>query len=73
MQELIKKLTETTGISEVQAEQAIAAVADFIKEKLPPMMHPMVDNFIGKKETGEDGGGIAGMMNSFMDGQEDHP
>jgi hypothetical protein len=70
MQELVKKLTETTGITEAQAEQAITTVADFIKEKLPPMMHPMVDNFIGKKESG-DNDGIAGMMSGFMNNADE--
>jgi hypothetical protein len=73
MQELINKLTATTGISEEQAAQAITVVADFIKEKLPPMMHGVVDNFVGKKEAGESGG-IADMMSGFMGAASDeHP
>jgi len=74
MQELIQKLVATTGISEQQAAQAITTVADFIKEKLPPMMHSMVDNFIGKKEENKDEkGGIADMLSGFMNNTEGQP
>jgi len=47
MEDLIKKLTESAGINEAQAAKAIETVVNFIKEKLPPMMHGVVDNFIG--------------------------
>lgn len=46
MQTIIKKVTEAAGISEVQATLAIETIVSFIKEKLPPMMHEAVDNFI---------------------------
>lgn len=56
MEDLIKKLTESAGINEEQAAKAIETVVNFIKEKLPPMMHGVVDNFIGgSNDTAEDG------------------
>ena len=56
MEDLIKKLTESAGINEDQAAKAIETVVNFIKEKLPPMMHGVVDNFISSKnDTPDDG------------------
>lgn len=55
MEELIKKLTANAGINEEQAEKAIQTVVNFIKEKLPPMMHAAVDSFIGNTGTSDDG------------------
>lgn len=46
MEELIQKITKEAGINEAQAEKAIEAVVNFIKDKLPPMMHGVVDNFL---------------------------
>lgn len=56
MEDLIKKLTETAGINEEQAAKAIDTVVNFIKEKLPPMMHGVVDNFISSKNEAADDG-----------------
>ena len=56
MEDLIKKLTESAGINEEQAAKAIETVVNFIKDKLPPMMHGVVDNFIGSSnDASEDG------------------
>jgi hypothetical protein len=55
MEDLIKKLTETAGINEEQAAIAIETVVNFIKEKLPPMMHGAVDSFIGSSNSSDDG------------------
>lgn len=43
MQELINKLVEQAGISSTQAEKAIEAMKDYIKEKFP-MVAGAVDN-----------------------------
>lgn len=56
MEDLIKKLTESAGINEEQAAKAIETVVNFIKEKLPPMMHGVVDNFIGSSNEATDDG-----------------
>jgi hypothetical protein len=55
MEDLIKKLTESADINEEQAAKAIETVVNFIKDKLPPMMHGVVDNFIGSSNTPDDG------------------
>ncbi|GAA4457354.1 MAG: hypothetical protein QM743_14085 [Chitinophagaceae bacterium] len=56
MEDLIKKITETAGVNEEQAAKAIEAVVQFIKEKLPPMMHGVVDNFLSSNQQTEDDG-----------------
>lgn len=56
MEDLIKQLTVSAGINEEQAAKAIETVVNFIKEKLPPMMHGAVDNFIGSKSDAADDG-----------------
>jgi hypothetical protein len=55
MQELISRLVEKTGMTEAQAQQTLEVIREFIFEKIPPMMQPMVDNFLGVNT--EEGGG----------------
>ncbi|MCA1575809.1 MAG: HU family DNA-binding protein [Acidobacteria bacterium] len=47
MDELIKRITEKTGISEDQARSAVNTVAGFLKEKLPAPLAGQVDNVLG--------------------------
>ena len=44
MEELIKRITEKTGISEDQARTAVTTVSSFLKEKLPAPLAGQVDN-----------------------------
>jgi hypothetical protein len=46
MQELIKKITETAGISDEQAVKAVDAVKEFVIEKFP-MLAGAVENMFG--------------------------
>ena len=46
MDELIKRITEKTGISEDQARSAVTTVAGFLKEKLPAPVAGQVDNVL---------------------------
>ena len=54
MDELIKRVSEKTGISEDQAKSAVATVLGFLKERLPAPIAAQVDNVIGS------GSGTAG-------------
>ncbi|UYQ93315.1 hypothetical protein MKQ68_24840 [Chitinophaga horti] len=45
MQELIQQVQERAGVSAEQAAQAIEAVKDFVKSKLPPMLAGNVDTW----------------------------
>jgi uncharacterized protein (DUF2267 family) len=46
MDELIKRITEKTGISEDQARSAVNMVAGFLKERLPGPIAGQVDNLL---------------------------
>jgi hypothetical protein len=46
MDELVKRITEKTGISEDQARSAITTVSGFLKEKLPAPIAGQVDNVL---------------------------
>jgi len=47
MQELINQLVEKAGLTEEQAGKSMDVIREYIMAKLPPMMHPMIDNFLG--------------------------
>jgi hypothetical protein len=47
MEELIKRITEKTGISEDQARSAVNTVSGFLKEKLPEPIAGHVDSVLG--------------------------
>ena len=46
MDELVKRVTEKTGISEEQARSAINTVTGFLKEKLPAPIAGQIDNVV---------------------------
>ena len=56
MDELIKKVTEKTGISEEQAKTAVSTVLGFLKDKLPAPIAGQIENVIGG--GGSSAGGI---------------
>ena len=63
MEELIKLVTEKTGISPEQAKSAIETIGGFLKDKLPGGIGEQVTNFLEGKETG----GLAGMAAGIKD------
>ena len=61
MDEIIKTITEKTGISEDQARQAAQVTVDFIKSKIPPMFATQLDRLMqGGGSAPSGGGGILG-------------
>jgi hypothetical protein len=48
---LLDQLKTKAGLSEEQALKAVQTIADFIKTKVPPMMHGMIDNFLTEDES----------------------
>lgn len=48
---LLEQLKTKAGLSEEQALKAVQTIADFIKGKVPPMMHGMIDNFLTEEES----------------------
>ncbi len=63
MEELIKFVTEKTGLSEDQAKSAVQAVGAFLKDKMPHGIGEQVNNFL----EGKDLGGLAGMAAGIKD------
>jgi len=60
MDELIKRITEKTGISDDQARSAVNVVAGFLKQKLPAPLAGQIDNVLS-------GGGGGGMTDKLGD------
>lgn len=60
MDELIKKVSEKTGLSEEMARQAVEVVVDHLKDKLPGPLAGQIDNVLNL--SGKSGGlsGLAG-------------
>ena len=69
MDQLVKRITEKTGISEDQARSAINTVSGFLKEKLPAPIAGQIDNVLsgggGMSDTlGNAASKIGGMFGS---------
>ena len=54
MQELIDQLVSKAGLTQEQAQKAAQTATEFIRSKVPPMFHGMVDSFLsGESMTGD--------------------
>lgn len=61
MDQLINQITQRTGISQDQAEQAVQVVANFLQDKLPGPIASQVQNLLGGQGGGMLGGkGLGG-------------
>jgi hypothetical protein len=54
MEQLIKMVSEKTGISEAQATTAVNTVISFLKDKMPAGIAAQVDSFISGDRTSTD-------------------
>ena len=57
MDDLIKQITEKTGISIDQAKGAISTVMGFVGDKLPAPIASQVQKLLGSDDGGGDGDG----------------
>ena len=70
MEELVKRITDKTGISEDQARTAVTTVTGFLKEKLPAPIAGQIDNVISGAggavvdKLGDVAGKVGGMFGS---------
>ena len=64
MDELIKRVTERTGINEEQARGAVETVVGFLKERLPAPIAGQVDNALNSGAAG----GIADRAGDMLGG-----
>ena len=68
MDELVKLVTQKTGLPEAQARQAVEVVLNYIKDKLPDSFGAQIDALIGGSALpGMDGldglaGGLGGLL-----------
>ncbi len=67
MDELIRQVTERTGISEQQARTAVETVIGFLKTRLPAPIAGHLDSFTGGGASGG-GGGIADQAGNVLGG-----
>ena len=67
MDELIKKVSEKTGISQDQARTAVTTVLGFLKDKLPAPIAGQIENVIGGGESSAGGvGDIASKVGGLL-------
>ena len=66
MEELIKQVTERTGISEQQARGAVETVLGFVKNRLPEPIAGQLDGLVGGASGAA--GGIAGAAGDVLGG-----
>ncbi|MBS1550632.1 MAG: hypothetical protein JST15_01020 [Bacteroidetes bacterium] len=64
MDEVIKLVTDKTGISPDQAKSAVETVMGFLKDKLPAGISEQVEGLMSGKDVT---GGIAGMAKGIKD------
>ncbi len=64
MDELVKLLGEKFGLTEDTAKQVVAAVADFMKKKLPAPLAGQIDDLLagGKADLGSLAKGLGGLL-----------
>lgn len=62
MNELIKLVSQKTGISEDQANMAVQTVLDFIKQKLPAPITSQIDGLLSGSGLGDVAKGLGGLF-----------
>ena len=69
MDELVKRISEKTGISEDQARSAVSVVSGFLKEKLPAPLAGQIDNVLsGAGGVTDKLGDVAGKVGGLFGG-----
>ncbi len=58
MDELVKVISQKTGLPEAQAKQAAQAAVDFLKSKLPAPIASQIDSVLGGKGLADAAGGL---------------
>jgi len=68
MEELIKRITEQTGISADQAKSAINMMSGYLKEKLPAPLATQVENVLNGGGMGDTLGNAASRLGGMFGG-----
>jgi hypothetical protein len=59
MDELVKLVSQKTGLSEEMAKTAVEMVVGYLKEKLPAPIAGQIDSVLGRGGMAKEAGGIA--------------
>ena len=70
MDQIVAQVSQRTGLSHEQAQQAVQAVLDVVKSRLPPSMAGQVDALLGAGGAagGAGGGGLAQEAEGLLGG-----
>ena len=66
MDELIKLVSEKTGLSAEMAKTAVETVVGYLKDKLPAPIAGQIDSLLGGAGQKEGMGGLAKGLGSFL-------
>jgi hypothetical protein len=66
MDELVRMVSERTGISEDSARSAVQVVVGFLKDRLPAPITGQIDAVIGGSGAGDAAGGIAKGLGNIL-------
>ena len=53
MEELVKKVTESAGVTDEQAKTSIETISAYLKEKMPKSFHSQIDNMVNGGKLSE--------------------
>ena len=66
MDELIKQVSEKTGLSEEMAQTAVETVVGYLKDMLPDPIAGQIDGLLGGGGMPQDLGGLAGGLGDLL-------
>ena len=66
MDELVKMVSERTGLSEEMSQKAVETVLEYLKDRLPAPIAGQLDNFLAA--DGGKSGGLGGMVGGLFGG-----
>jgi hypothetical protein len=66
MDELVKLVSEKTGISEEMAKTAVETVVGFLKQKLPAPIAGQLDSILAGGQAAEGLGGLADSLGGLL-------
>ena len=70
MDELINQITQRTGISQNQAQQALQVTVNFLKQRLPPQVGSQLENYISGQAGGKGMGGMGQQAQGMFGGDQ---
>ncbi len=69
MDELVKLVSQKTGLSEEMSKQAVVVVLDYLKQQLPAPVAGQIDGLLQGGSSSADLGGLAQGLGGLFGGQ----